>query len=146
MREEQPVSEESRRWELPSKDHLLSARALAALTVAVTRGVNLSGEDLSLYFREGRDAFRKVIRELKDRGFVESTRQRINEDWISSNQVTYEGLKFLSESLNIDLWSRELNSPPQNVLKSFEEQLSTQQKIEIAALVRQEVEKALEAS
>jgi hypothetical protein len=128
------------------KDKLLSAKALAVLTVAVTRDVTISGESLGEYFKEGRDALRKAIKELKDRGYVKLTRERIKGEWISINRVTPQGISYLSESLNLNLWNRELVVHPNNQLKEFKEQLSLEQKIELVDFVQQEIKKAIEGS
>jgi uncharacterized protein YeaO (DUF488 family) len=128
------------------KENLLSAKALAVLTVAVTRDITISGESLGEYFKEGRDALRKAIKELKDRGYVRLTREKIKGEWISINRVTPQGVSYLSESLNLNLWSRELVVHPSNQLKEFEEQLSLAQKIELVDFVQQEIKKVTEGS
>lgn len=122
----------------------LSAKALAVLTVAITRGVNLSGTSLSEYFKEGRDSMKNAIKELKVHGYVKLTRETINGNWFSVNRVTMEGVSYLSETLNIDLWNRQLVIQPKNLLGEFPEQLSTEQKIEIADFIKQEIKKVTE--
>ncbi len=128
------------------KENLLSAKALAVLTVAVTRDIKISGESLGEYFKEGRDALRKAIKELKDRGYIKLTRELIKGEWISVNRVTPQGVSFLSESLNLNLWSRELVVHPDNQFKEFKEQLSLEQKIELVDFVKQEIKKVTEGS
>jgi hypothetical protein len=130
----------------PDKDDVLSAKAFAALTVAVTRGVNLSGESLSKHFKEGRDVFRKAIKELENKGFVIRTREKINDDWVSTNRVTNSGMDYISESLNISLWSRELVVQPFNQSISTEEQILIDQKNEIFKYLKEEIKKATAAS
>ena len=130
----------------PEKDDVLSAKALAVLTVAITRGINISGETLSEHFKEGRDAFRKVIGELKVCGYVRLSRERIKGEWVSINRVTPQGISYLSERLNLNLWSRELVIHPNNQLKEFEEQLSLEQRIELVDFVKEEIKKATEGS
>jgi hypothetical protein len=122
----------------------LSAKALAVLTVAITRGVNLSGTSLSEYFKEGRDSMKNAIKELKVKGYVKLTRETINGNWFSVNRVTMDGVSYLSETLNIDLWNRQLVIQPKNLLGEFPEQLSTEQKIEIADFIKQEIKKVTE--
>jgi hypothetical protein len=124
----------------------LSAKALAVLTVAITRGVNLSGTSLSEFFKEGRDSMKNAIKELKVKGYVKLTRETINGNWFSVNRVTMEGISYLSETLNIDLWNRQLVIQPKNLLGEFPEQLSTEQKIEIANFIKQEIKKVTEGS
>jgi hypothetical protein len=128
------------------KENLLSAKALAVLTIAVTRDINISGESLSKHFKEGRDSFRKAIKELKFRGYIKLTRELIKEEWISVNRVTPQGVSFLSESLNLNLWSRELVVQPDNQFKEFKEQLSLEQKIELVDFIKQEIKKVTEGS
>ena len=130
----------------PDKDDVLSAKAFAALTVAVTRGVNLSGESLSKHFKEGRDVFRKAIKELENKGFVIRTREKINDDWVSTNRVTNSGMDYISESLNINLWSRELVVQPLNQYISTEDQILMDQKNEILKFIKEEIKKATAAS
>jgi hypothetical protein len=130
----------------PDKDDVLSAKAFAALTVAVTRGVNLSGESLSKHFKEGRDVFRKAIKELEYKGFVIRTREKINDDWVSTNRVTNSGMDYISESLNINLWSRELVVQPFNQFISAEEQILIDQKNEMYKFIKEEIKKATAAS
>ena len=128
------------------KENLLSAKALAVLSVAVTRGVNISGETLSKHFKEGRDAFRKAIKELKDRGYIRLTREMIKGEWVSINRVTPQGISYLSECLNLNEWSRELVVHPNNQLIEFTEILSLEQRIELTDFVKQEIKKAIEGS
>ncbi len=128
------------------KENLLSAKALAVLTMAVTRDMNISGESLSKHFKEGRDSFRKAIKELKSRGYIKLTRELIKGEWISVNRVTPQGVSFLSESLNLNLWSRDLVVHPDNQFKEFKEQLSLEQKIELVDFVQQEIKRAIEGS
>lgn len=128
------------------KDDVLSAKAFAALTVAVTRGVNLSGESLSKHFKEGRDVFRKAIKELENKGFVIRTREKINDDWVSTNRVTNSGMDYISERLNISLWSRELVVQPLNQYISTEDQILMDQKNEIFKFIKEEIKKATAAS
>ena len=130
----------------PDKDDVLSAKAFAALTVAVTSGVNLSGESLSIHFKEGRDVFRKAIKELEKKGFVIRTREKINDDWVSTNRVTNSGMDYISESLNISLWSRELVVQPFNQFISAEDQILVDQKNEIFKFIKEEIKKATAAS
>jgi hypothetical protein len=130
----------------PDKDDVISAKAFAALTVAVTRGVNLSGESLSKHFKEGRDVFRKAIKELENKGFVIRTREKINDDWVSTNRVTNSGMDYISESLNISLWSRELVVQPFNQFISAEDQILMDQKNEIFKFIKEEIKKATAAS
>ena len=130
----------------PDKDDVLSAKAFAALTVAVTSGVNLSGESLSIHFKEGRDVFRKAIKELENKGFVIRTREKINDDWVSTNRVTNSGMDYISESLNISLWSRELVIQPFNQFISAEDQVLMDQKNEIFKFIKEEIKKATAAS
>ena len=106
------------------KENLLSAKAFTVLTVAVTTEINISGETLGEHFKEGRDAFRNAIKELKDRGYVKLTRELIKGDWISVNRVTPQGISYVSERLNLNLWSRELVVHPNNQLIEFKDQLS----------------------
>lgn len=130
----------------PDKNDVLSAKAFTALTVAVTCGVNLSGESLSIHFKEGRDVFRKAIKELENKGFVIRTREKINDDWVSTNRVTNSGMDYISESLNISLWSRELVIQPFNQFTSTEDQVLMAQKNEIFKFIKEEIKKATAAS
>jgi ribosomal protein S19E (S16A) len=100
--------------------------------------VNLSGESLSKHFKEGRDVFRKAIKELENKGFVIRTREKINDDWVSTNRVTNSGMDYISESLNISLWSREL------VVQPFNQSISAEE--EIFKYIKEEIKKATAAS
>lgn len=128
------------------KEDLLSAKAFSVLTIAVTTDITISGESLCKHFKEGRDAFRKAIQELKDRGYIRLTREMVKGNWISINRVTPQGVSYVSERLNLNLWNRELVVHPDNQLLEFKEQLSWEQKIELVDFVKQEIKKVTEGS
>lgn len=82
---------------------MISARALGVLLEASTGEVNLSAESISKRFTEGRDAIRAALEELRNAGFVQTRRERINGRWVTFSQVTEAGFRCLKTRLLIPM-------------------------------------------
>ena len=66
---------------------MITARSLGTYLYLVTTGANISADDLSDFFPEGRKAFLKSLKELRDLGLIETKRAVINGKYVTYSEI-----------------------------------------------------------
>ena len=66
----------------------LSLRAMGLLGVFQKEGRVVSTNELRSHVKEGRDAINKAKRELRNAGYIETTKSQLNGQWSTTDRLT----------------------------------------------------------
>ena len=71
----------------------LSLRAWGALVYLVNSDASISAEELARRFKEGRKALLPALKELRDNGYITTSKQRVGSSWRTVSYVTEKGFR-----------------------------------------------------